>query len=77
MEVFKLRFLTNYYMAGPGSLYSDGLGFDSPDQQNILSWRLVTAILSLTRAVARSDARLPDMHTVAGSILTSGKTFFR
>ena len=28
-------------------------------------------------AVARSDARLPGMRTVAGSILTSGKPFFR
>ena len=28
-------------------------------------------------AVARSDARPPGMGTVAGSILTSGKTFFR
>ena len=28
-------------------------------------------------AIARSDARPPGMQTVAGSILTSGKTFFR
>ena len=28
-------------------------------------------------AVAWSDARPPGMRTVAGSILTSGKTFFR
>ena len=27
--------------------------------------------------VARSDARPPGMRTVAGSILTSGKTLFR
>ena len=28
-------------------------------------------------AVARSDARPPGMLTLAGAILTSGKTFFR
>ena len=32
---------------------------------------------SLPGAAARSIARPPGMQTVAGSILTSGKTFFR
>ena len=33
--------------------------------------------MGLSGAVARSDVRPPVMRTVAVSILTSGKTFFR
>ena len=41
----------------------------------LLKWKFHINILP--GAVARSYARLPGMRTVAGSILTSGKTFFR
>ena len=51
--------------------------FNAFDQKSYNSYN--NSVLSINKlgAVARSDARPPDMRTVAGSILTSGKTLFR
>ena len=68
------------YITGPVLASAVCIDYDNNSRKNCPIRCCIVKVWSVhgePGAVARLDARPPGMRTVAGSILTSGKTFFR